>query len=78
MSTFNRMKSRRWLQSTEMEYENEELMERHSRISLQPFEMFAPEDESRSRQTPVSHMRESNGFLTIESQNYLEDNVFPF
>ena len=77
LSSLNRMKSRRWLQSTEMEYENEELMERQSRITLRPFELFPP-DESGSRQSQVSQMRESNGFLTIESQNFLEENVFPF
>jgi hypothetical protein len=53
-------------------------MERHSRISLRPFELFPPEDESQSGQAQVSQVRESNGFLEIESHNYLEENIFPF
>lgn len=78
-STFNRMKSRRWLQSTEMEYEDEDFMERHSKISLRPFELFPPEEQSVSKQSGGgNHLREPNGFLSMESHNYLEENIFPF
>lgn len=77
-SIFDRMKSRSWLQSTELEYENEEIMERHSRITLRPFELFPPDEDSSRRVAELGPMREAEGYLSIESGAYLEENIFPF
>lgn len=72
------MNSRRWLQSTEMDDDDEEFMSRDSKISLRQFELFPMEDDSLSLHSQMSHLRDTNGFLTIESHNYLEENLFPF
>jgi len=39
------VRSRSWLQSTEMEYDDSSLMDPHSKISLRPFELFGGEEE---------------------------------
>lgn len=72
------MKSRRWLQSTEMEYEHEEIMDRQSRISLRPFELFPPDSNSCCKSNELNQLRESDGFVNVESHDYIGENIFPF
>lgn len=47
------------------------MMDRDSKISLRPFELFHHGEDSSILRGEMSHVRESNGLLVIESNNYL-------
>lgn len=66
MSAVKRIKSRTWLQSTEMECEDSSLMEIRSRISLRPFELFGEESQCVES---VNRGGDGNGFLSWEGEN---------